>query len=217
MTAAADPQAQLFAAFSKAQAEFPPITRGRDVEVQTKSGGKYTFAYATLAAILADVKPVLSQHGLAVTQLLTAADDGRPAIRTMLVHEGGGFIDGCLPIKTDGMNPQEVGSLVTYCRRYALVSLLGIAPEDDDDANKATGNQARGSTRTNGIKKATAAQAKEIEDLIAELNDANLLGEIEVREGMTSAYGTQDSKALTDPQARDLIKRLKAKKTAVAA
>jgi len=57
-----------------AQAEFPPIERSKDVRVQTKTGGSYSFSYAPLDAILNSVRPVLTKHGLAVSQLLGHID-----------------------------------------------------------------------------------------------------------------------------------------------
>lgn len=214
MTAITDPQALLYEALAQAQADFPAITRDRTVRVQTKAGGSYTFAYAPLASILAVVTPVLSKHGLAVTQLLTATDDGRPAIRTMLLHQAGGSLDGCLPIKTDGLDPQALGSLVTYVRRYALVAMLGIASEEDDDANHATGNRATNGAASNVRTEDPAAPAElvaEIERLIDTLNSTGALGEVEIRDGMHASYGTSVTGQLTKSQAENLRTRLAAK------
>lgn len=215
---AVDPQAALFAAFAKAQGEFPLIAKDREVEVtgKTKAGApmKYKFSYAQLAGILAGVRPVLAANGLAVTQMLTSHADGRPAVQTMLLHADGGSLAGLLPIKTDGLNPQDLGSLITYIRRYAILCLLGLAPDDDDDANAATGNIVRRST-TNGaaprVTKAPASLVSEIEETIAELNASGVLGEVEIRDGMKTAFGTSETAALTLAQASDLKKRLTAK------
>jgi hypothetical protein len=136
---------ELAKALAKAQSEFPAIERSKDVRVQTKTGGSYTFAYAPLDAILNTVRPVLSANGLAVSQLL-ANVNGTPALKTMLMHEGGEVIQDSCPLPTNGStSAQEFGSLVTYMRRYALVAVLGIATEEDDDGNHASGNTATSS------------------------------------------------------------------------
>jgi hypothetical protein len=133
---------ELAKALAKAQSEFPAIERSRDVKVQTKTGGSYTFAYAPHEEILKKVQPVLSANGLAVSQLL-ANVQGAPALKTMLMHEGGEVIADTCPLPTNGQTTaQEFGSLVTYMRRYALVAVLGIATEEDDDGNHASGNTA---------------------------------------------------------------------------
>ena len=131
---------ELAKALAQAQGEFPVIERSKDVRVQTKSGGSYTFAYAPLDSILNIVRPVLSKHGLAISQLL-ANVNGQPALKTMLLHEGGEVIQDSCPLPSNGsLSAQEFGSLVTYFRRYALVAVLGIATEEDDDGNHASGN-----------------------------------------------------------------------------
>lgn len=133
---------ELAKALASAQAEFPAIERSKDVRVQTKTGGSYTFAYAPLDAILNTVRPVLTKHGLAISQLL-ANVGGQPALKTMLMHEGGEVIQDSCPLPVNGnISAQEFGSLVTYFRRYALVAALGIATEEDDDGNHASGNPA---------------------------------------------------------------------------
>lgn len=210
MTVAADPQALLYAALAKAQSEFPPISRDKEVEVTMKSGGKYKFKYAPLDAIFAAVRPVLQENGLAVAQPLTSTEDGRPALRTVLLHSGGGILEGVLPIKTDGLDPQALGSLVTYVRRYALTSMLGIATEDDDDARSATAKRTA-AANGNGNGKAPKPLVTEIEKLIADLHKRDLLQEPVVREGMESAYQTMVTAELTSAQATNLRDRLKAK------
>lgn len=128
-------------ALAEAQGEFPAIERSRDVVVKTKTGGSYTFAYAPLDAIVSKVQPVLRKHGISYAQLLDNIE-GQPALRTVLLHEGGEKLEAVCPLPVNGDAPsaQEFGSLVTYMRRYALVAALGIATEEDDDGNHASGN-----------------------------------------------------------------------------
>jgi len=132
---------ELAAALAKAQASFPTINRDKKVTVQTKTGGSYTFNYAPLEAIFAAVRRPLSENGLAVVQLL---DDD--FLVSSLMHSSGAVLSGRTPIPpTEGI--QAFGSAITYLRRYALVALLGIATEEDDDGNSAAGNSATFGTR----------------------------------------------------------------------
>lgn len=142
----------LAAALIAAQSEFPPITRDKEVEVKTRSGGVYTFKYAPLDSIIEKVRPVLTKNGLAFIQ--SAGDKN---ICTRLIHSSGEWLEtDAMPVLASSGSAQDYGSGITYAKRYQLAALLGIASEDDDDANRASGNEskARGA-------KAVAAEAWE--------------------------------------------------------
>jgi hypothetical protein len=129
----------LAGALAKAQAAFPPIPRDKEVEVKTRTGGTYTFRYAPLDTIFAAVRGPLSANGLAIAQLL----DG-PDLVTVLLHESGATLTARSPLPhADGETVQQYGSAITYLRRYALQAILGIASEEDDDGNAASGNVAK--------------------------------------------------------------------------
>lgn len=131
-------QGALAAALAKAQSAFPTIPRDKEVKVTMKSGGSYTFKYAPLDTILAAVRKPLADNGLAIVQLLDEGD-----LVTMLLHADGGVLSGHLtiPLPENG-TVQELGSAITYLRRYSLQAMLGIAAEEDDDGNRASGNVA---------------------------------------------------------------------------
>jgi ERF superfamily len=116
-------EASLNDALALAQNEFPPIPREKTVQT-----GKYSFSYAPLETILAAVRPVLAKHGLAIVQPLS-----EQGIRTELRHADGGVIRSVFPIPWQPDSPQQLGSMLTYLRRYALCAMLGIATEEDDD------------------------------------------------------------------------------------
>ena len=126
-----DPVSALNAALAAAQGEFKPIARTATVKT-----GTYSFSYAPLDAILAAVRPALSKHGLAVTQRLEE-NNGRPGVRTELRHADGGVVGAFFPLLSEPSSPQQLGSLLTYLRRYAIVALLGVASEEDDDGRAA--------------------------------------------------------------------------------
>lgn len=101
--------------------------------------------YAPLNEILSDSRPLLSKYGISIIQ--NASSDGTNSsitITTMILHDSGEWIESDpLVLKTDKCTAQGAGSAITYARRYALSSILGIASEDDDDGNNASGNQSK--------------------------------------------------------------------------
>lgn len=93
--------------------------------------------YAPLETVLNTVRPILSKHGLSVIQA-PSTEESYIVITTILIHESGEFIEPePLKLKMDKVTAQGAGSSITYARRYALSSILGIASEDDDDGNHA--------------------------------------------------------------------------------
>lgn len=126
----AGPDELLTAALAAAQAEFPVIAKTLTARVPTKNGGEYTYTYADLADVLNAVRPILARHGLAVTQPTTK--DG--LLVTRIRHVAGGVIESEVMLGQSPSSPQAFGGALTYLRRYELTTLLGIAAEDDRDA-----------------------------------------------------------------------------------
>lgn len=116
----------LAAALAKAQAEFPAIVR--DKEVDSRS---YKFKYAPLDSVISAVRPALAKNGLAFAQILDGDD-----LVTMLLHESGAVLQGRVGLPREG-TVQQLGSAITYLRRYALQAILGVAAEEDDDGEAA--------------------------------------------------------------------------------
>jgi hypothetical protein len=88
--------------------------------------------YATLTNVLDTVKPILAKHGLAVMQYPVESEPGFVTIVTMLVHESGAtFPDGGLRMPAPN-DPQKVGGVVSYLRRYSLLTFLNLGTDDDD-------------------------------------------------------------------------------------
>src|SRR5262245_28008968 len=82
--------------------------------------------YASLPALLDVVRPVLAKNGLALIQTPISYDTGRIGIETMVLHSSGEWISNEFLVSPSKNDPQGAGAAVTYCRRYALVSILGI-------------------------------------------------------------------------------------------
>lgn len=130
----------LGAALAEAQSKFPPVLKTKTAKIDKKAGGFYTYNYADLGDVLKTVGNTLKDNGLAVTQL-PATIDGKHALATRLLHSSGEWIEETMLIPITSSDPQSLGSAITYARRYALCSVLGIAAEEDDDGAASTGHE----------------------------------------------------------------------------
>lgn len=134
---------ELAAALVNAQKEFQPITKGH-------TNPHYNSRYADLSDVLKAVLPALQANGILLTQPI---ENGDLVTRLIL---GGESLESRVPLNLD-RKPQEIGSELTYMRRYSLAALLGVASEDDDDGNAASATQRRRSpgggapTREDGV------------------------------------------------------------------
>jgi hypothetical protein len=88
--------------------------------------------YADLSSIMDACREPLSKHGLAVTQLPGRGEDGSVQLTTILMHESGEHLGSTISSRPAQENPQVVGSILTYLRRYALASVVGVVSDDDD-------------------------------------------------------------------------------------
>jgi hypothetical protein len=88
--------------------------------------------YADLSSVVDACMPALNECGIAVIQPTTDDEDGR-YVETILIHGKSGESLKCrVPLIVSKQDMQGYGSAVTYARRYGLMSMAGIAPEDDD-------------------------------------------------------------------------------------
>lgn len=114
------------------QAEMPKVHRGKTARIPTSSGGSYSYTYADLADVWAAVAPLLTRFGLIFTCLPTRVESGGYELVGRLWHAASGeMTQGSMPIL--GRTAQEMGSSLTYNRRYLLGCLLGVITDDDDD------------------------------------------------------------------------------------
>ena len=92
--------------------------------------------YADLAAIIEAIRDPLSKSGLGRTQIIESDGNGGLHLKTTLWHQSGQWVSSLYPLPV-GAKPQEMGSALTYARRYSLSAIVGIASDEDDDANEA--------------------------------------------------------------------------------
>ena len=145
---------QLAEALAKAQAELSPVPFD-------SNNPFYHSRYASLSAVIAEVRKVLPKHGLSIVQTPTSHMEFGifyAGVETMLIHDSGQWIKGSVAVPVvatelievftrrfnkDGdayyASPnilQEAGKIITYLRRYGIVSILMLSAEEDLDGNE---------------------------------------------------------------------------------
>lgn len=126
---------ELAAALAAFQAEAPTVSKGKTAKVPTKSGGSYSYTYANLADVVEAAYPLLSKHGLSFSCVPRTTERGYE-LAGILLHSSGESLEGSLPLS--GSTPQELGSALTYMRRYLLGAMTGLVTDDDDDGAAAS-------------------------------------------------------------------------------
>ena len=127
------------AALAKAQAEITNPEKSLTATIRSPFSrvGDQTFRYAPLSTGLDIVRKVLGRHEIATVQT-TAIDNEAGLIRltTILAHASGEWMSSDWPVcpVSETAAPHRMGAALTYARRYALFTLVGIAGEDDLDA-----------------------------------------------------------------------------------
>jgi hypothetical protein len=87
--------------------------------------------YADLGNVMDACMGALNKHGIAVIQPMQETEFGRHVV-TKFIHESGETLECPVPLIVQKQDMQGLGSAYTYARRYGLMALAGIAPEDDD-------------------------------------------------------------------------------------
>lgn len=127
-------------ALCKAQSDFKPIEKKRKAKIEgkTQSGSaySYTFNYADLSDILNTVRPILSQHGIAIVQPVYQVGD-YIMIQTWLIHTSGERLESgempAAPLNAK-LSQQKIGGAITYARRMQLAPMIGIVAEETTDS-----------------------------------------------------------------------------------
>lgn len=120
---------QLGPALAAFQAEMPTVAKAHKATVKSDKGS-YSYTYAGLADVSEAAMPLLAKHGLSFSCL-----PGNGVLTGMLLHSSGQSLTASLPI--NGSTPQQVGSSLTYMRRYLLGCMTGLVTDDDDDGQLA--------------------------------------------------------------------------------
>jgi len=135
---------ELFTALAKMQGE---------LENASKLKQGYDYKYADLAQCINIAKEPLSKNGLAVSQMLSQSKNNKCTLITILTHSSGQYmmsefelVDALLAGRAAKNPAQLLGSAITYQRRYAYASILGMAQEDDDASILNNTNQNKSSS-----------------------------------------------------------------------
>ena len=115
------------------------VAAGAELQPVAKDATNPAFRnkYATLDAIMEQIRPVLAKHGLVALQGVTHPEtiDGRITglnVETRLIHTSGEWIASSVTLPVEKGTAQGAGSAISYGRRYGLSALLGLTAEDDD-------------------------------------------------------------------------------------
>lgn len=139
---------------------------------ETAQAGNRTYKYLNLATILKTIKPVFEKYGLAFSQRVTFSNEGEArqvigTVETIIFDSEEQMVACSYPFFVTG-DPQQVGSAITYARRYSLYAVLGIFPDKDDDGAYA---KQRYETADRAI------SAEQYADLVKALNAHNIPSE----------------------------------------
>jgi hypothetical protein len=165
---------KLAIALSKFQSEVPVIP---------KDGQAYGYKYAPLDTIIEHIRKPLAKHGLSFIHLV--GDNG--SVSCLLLHESGEYIQSdYITLPNDNSNNrttpvQQMGSSITYAKRYTLSAMLGLATDEDNDGAK----QAQQAKRTE-LKPGMAAWDKAVETIKA--------GKATVSQAESKYYITKENK-----------------------
>lgn len=200
---------EIAAALSKAQAE---------IEGAKKDAKNPFFksSYADLSSVIAAIKEPLAKHGLSVVQLTGIGVSGHATLYTQISHTSGQWMRGEIPLNAkDPLDPQKMGSVITYFRRYALQAALCVSAEDDDGDSASAPKQQKPSAQA----ATPPLQTKENHDPISEQQRKAIYaiskdlgyGDEIMKALMKERFSVYSSKDLSFVQAHELIKMLKSK------
>lgn len=170
------------------QSEMTPVAK-------TASNPFFKSKYAPLPEVMEAAQPLLAKHKLAISQFVTHLDS-QSALRTILLHESGQYLEDVQPLLLTKQDPQSQGSAITYARRYGVMAVLGLVADEDDDGNAASRGSA--APQSNAPKPVT----EELIDQIYELAKAK---------GKDEAwFNTVVDKTKTSVDAYTVIQKLRA-------
>jgi hypothetical protein len=126
------------AALAKAQSELTNPEKSLTATIRSPfpREGDRTFRYASLSSGLDIVRKALGKHEIATVQTTAIDEAGLIRLTTVLAHSSGEWVSSNWPVCpiSETAVPHRMGAALTYARRYALFTLVGIAGEDDLDA-----------------------------------------------------------------------------------
>lgn len=163
-----DQPANLDEAMAMFQANLPSITKDEKATVKSDKGN-YSYGYAGLDTVSEKVLRELGKLGVSWRCRPTIDESGKFVLAYRLKHVAEGEETGVWPLQ--GGTPQQIGSAITYARRYALMAVTGVFPSNEDD-DGAAASSAPVHDDWEAAKPATEQQAKLFDDYLARIKGA---------------------------------------------
>lgn len=126
--------------------------------IKTAENPHFRSKFAPLCDMATYLRPVLAKHGLVVVQTTDVGEYG-PCLITTIYAEDGSNVSGKYPLEPVKKDPQGYAGAMTFARRYALMAILGIAGDDDDDGELAAKEASRKSGKVDKITNETRTAA----------------------------------------------------------
>ena len=123
--------ALLAGALAKAQLQIEPASKNA-------TNPHFRSHYADLASIWDACRGPLNTNGLSIVQFPCDGEVGRIGLCTMIVHSSGEWMSETITVKALKEDPQFLGGVLTYLRRYSLAAVVGVTATEDDDGNAAS-------------------------------------------------------------------------------
>ena len=123
--------ALLAGALAKAQLQIEPASKNA-------TNPHFRSHYADLASIWDACRGPLGANGLSIVQFPCDGEVGRIGLCTMIVHSSGEWMSETITVKALKEDPQFLGGVLTYLRRYSLAAVVGVTATEDDDGNAAS-------------------------------------------------------------------------------
>lgn len=130
---------KLMAALANAAAEYPPIPQNGKMS-RGSGNGKREYTYAKIGDLVNATRPVLAKHGVVHAQTIIEIVTGDRVTHFLINRLAHGESEQFIETRTSipySKNPQDLGSTITYFRRYTTQCLLNLAPDEDDDGSSA--------------------------------------------------------------------------------
>jgi len=175
----------IHSALVKVRSKIKDLKKDATANIPTKSGNSFSYSYASLPQILEAINPHLESNNILLTQGTTVTDGTTYVFSTLYHTPSEKQIYSELPIEWD--SPQDLGSALTYFRRYMLTAQLGICPDEDDDgaSSKSSHRKSGGNSKTTYPKHVkdvptyTFNWGKYSGQKISDINPTDLLGYVE--------------------------------------
>ena len=154
----------IYQALMDAQRDFGPVLKNAtNPHLKSK--------YADLGSVIETITEPLHKNGLVFTQLIQSSPDGAELVTMLILAATGDKLESRAPIVSkDPTNPQAFGAALTYIRRYSLLAMFGLAPEDDD-GHAATKEPVKRTQREEPQTRTTATQTHEPSMSVSEFTE----------------------------------------------